>query len=214
MFIFFVFLITRMTIAARKQREKQEMRRMILDAAKEIFLVKGFKSTSIRNIAERIEYSPGTIYLYFKDKDEIFHALHEEGFAKMLGMMQPLQHVADPVERLIAMGKVYMDFAYKNKGLYDLMFIMEAPINAELDREKWEMGNRTLNFLKQVLAECQEKGHFKGMNIEYLSFMIWSSLHGMCALYCRNRCQAFEHQKETELLRNGMEYFTQLLVKD
>jgi AcrR family transcriptional regulator len=137
-----------MSITERKQREKLEMRRIILDAAKSIFLEKGFGSTSIRNIAEKIEYSPGTIYLYFNDKDEIFHALHEEGFRKMLDMMQPLKHVADPMERLIAMGKVYMEFAYSNKELYDLMFIMEAPINAEQDREKWEMGNRTLNFLK------------------------------------------------------------------
>jgi hypothetical protein len=111
------------------------------------------------------------------------------------------------------MGKVYMEFAYSNKELYDLMFIMEAPINAEQDREKWEMGNLTLNFLKEVLTECQVKGHFTGMNIEYLSFTIWSSLHGMCALYCRNRCQAYEHEKETELLRNGIEYFTSMLLK-
>ena len=202
-----------MSITERRQREKLEMRRIILDAAKAIFLEKGFGSTSVRNIAEKIEYSPGTIYLYFSDKDEIFHALHEEGFRKMLDMMQPLKHVADPVERLIAMGKVYMEFAFSNKELYDLMFIMEAPINAEQDREKWEMGNRTLNFLKEVLTECQGKGHFKGMNIEYLSFTIWSSLHGMCALYCRNRCQAYEHETETELLRNGIEYFIKMLLK-
>lgn len=82
------------------------MRRIILDAAKSIFLEKGFGSTSIRNIAEKIEYSPGTIYLYFSDKDEIFHELHEDGFRKMLDMMQPLKHVADPMQRLIAMGKV------------------------------------------------------------------------------------------------------------
>jgi AcrR family transcriptional regulator len=202
-----------MTIDARKQREKLEMRRLILDAAKDIFLEKGFHNTSIRNIAEKIEYSPGTIYLYYKDKDDIFHALHEEGFGKMLGMMQPLLHVADPMERLIAMGKVYMEFALKNKELYDLMFIMEAPINAKLNREKWEMGDRTLNFLKEVLTDCQQKGHFKDMNIDYLSFMIWSSLHGMCALFCRNRCQAYEHQQEMELLRNGMDYFITLLKR-
>jgi len=82
-----------MSIIERKKREKEEMRRTILDAAKEIFLEKGFRSASIRNIAEKIEYSPGTIYLYFDDKDAIFHALHEDGFQRMLAMMQPLQHV-------------------------------------------------------------------------------------------------------------------------
>jgi AcrR family transcriptional regulator len=202
-----------MTIAARKQREKEEMRRLILDAAKSIFLEKGFHSTSLRNIAEKIQYSPGTIYLYFKDKDEIFHALHEEGFAKMLQMMAPLQHVQDPMQRLIAMGRVYMNFAWENKDLYDLMFIMEAPINAEKDRAKWNMGNRTLDQLKQILRECQQAGHFQQMDPEYLSFMIWSSLHGMCALYCRNRCHAYEHTSDQELLRQGMDYFISIIQK-
>jgi AcrR family transcriptional regulator len=202
-----------MTIATRKQREKLEMRRAVLEAAKEIFLEKGFYSASIRNIAEKIEYSPGTIYLYFKDKNDIFHALHEEGFTKLLGMMQPLQHVANPMERLIAMGKVYMEFAYTNKDLYDLMFIMEAPIHAEIDRDKWEMGDKTLNFLKLVLVDCQKMGHFQDKNIDYLSFMIWSSLHGMCALYCRKRCLAYEHQQEITLLNNGMDYFLEMILK-
>lgn len=79
-----------MTIAARKQREKEEMRALILDAARKIFLEKGYEHTSIRNIAEKIEYSPGTIYLYFKEKDEIFHALHEEGFRRLLERCSPL----------------------------------------------------------------------------------------------------------------------------
>jgi AcrR family transcriptional regulator len=202
-----------MPIAERKQRDKEEMRRMILDAAKSIFLEKGFHSTSLRNIAEKIEYSPGTIYLYFKDKDEIFHALHEQGFRKMLEKMAPLQHVTDPMERLIAMGRVYMEFAYENKDLYDLMFIMEAPINSERDHEKWEMGNRTLNALKDVLRECQQHGHFQGMNVEYLSFTIWSAMHGMCALYCRGRCQAYENEKDTDLLKYGLQNFIALVQR-
>jgi len=123
-----------MTIATRKQREKEEMRQLILEAAKKIFLEKGYEQASIRNIAEVIEYSPGTIYLYFKEKDEIFHELHEQGFRKLVEYMAPLQFVADPFERLKAMGKVYMDFAIKNKDFYDLMFIMQAPMNFEEKR--------------------------------------------------------------------------------
>jgi AcrR family transcriptional regulator len=202
-----------MTISARKHREKEAMRRLILDAAKSIFLEKGFHSTSLRNIAEKIEYSPGTIYLYFKDKDEIFHALHEEGFAKMLQMMAPLQHVQDPMQRLIAMGRVYMNFAWENKDLYDLMFIMEAPINSEKDRDKWVMGNQTLEQLKQILTQCKQAGYFKDMDPEYLSFLIWSALHGMCALYCRNRCHAYEHAQEKDLLRTGMDYFIKIIER-
>ena len=106
-----------MTIAERRFREKEDMRSLILDAARKVFLEKGYSQTSIRNIAEEMEYSPGTIYLYFKDKDEVFHALHEEGFRRMLEKMQPLEHVPDPFERLRAMGRVYLEFARNNRKL-------------------------------------------------------------------------------------------------
>jgi AcrR family transcriptional regulator len=202
-----------MTIATRKQREKEEMRQLILEAAKKIFLEKGYEQASIRNIAEEIEYSPGTIYLYFKEKDEIFHELHEQGFRKLVEYMSPLQFVADPFERLKAMGRVYMDFAMNNKDFYDLMFIMQAPMNFEETPGCWEMGENALNGLKDVLRDCQSAGRFAGKDIEYLSFMIWSSMHGMCALYCRDRCDAYENIDPLDLVNNGFKLFIEMLEK-
>jgi AcrR family transcriptional regulator len=204
-----------MTIANRKQREKEEMRMLILDAARKIFLDKGYYEASIRNIAELIEYSPGTIYLYFKDKDEIFHSLHEEGFRRLLEKMQPLAHVANPFERLKAIGAVYLDFAQHNKDFYDLMFIMQSPIDSEKDQDKWMMGHQTLEFLKNVLRQCQEIGHFKGMDINFLSFTIWSAMHGMSALFCRDRCKAYheENLEPAELIDMGYKYFLTMLEK-
>ena len=61
-----------MGIPDRKEREKQELRDLILKEARALFLEEGFEKTSLRKIAERIEYSPTTIYLYFKDKNEQF----------------------------------------------------------------------------------------------------------------------------------------------
>jgi AcrR family transcriptional regulator len=202
-----------MTIATRKQREKGEMRQLILEAAKKIFLEKGFEQASIRNIAEEIEYSPGTIYLYFKEKDEIFHALHQEGFKKLLEYMAPLQFVTEPFERLKAMGRVYMDFAMNNKDFYDLMFIMQAPMNFEV-AACWEMGDTALEGLKDVLRDCQKAGRFVGKDVEYLSFMIWSAMHGMCALYCRERCNAYENMNPLDLINNGFKLFVEMLEKD
>ena len=55
-----------MGINERKERDRQDLRKSIMDAAREVFLEKGFEQTSIRAIAQKIEYSPTTIYLYFK----------------------------------------------------------------------------------------------------------------------------------------------------
>ena len=73
-----------MGILERKEREREDMRRLILNAARELFLEQGYEKTSIRNIADVIEYSPATIYLYYKDKNELFFALHEEAFLKLM----------------------------------------------------------------------------------------------------------------------------------
>ncbi len=202
-----------MTIATRKQREKEEMRHLILEAAKKIFLEKGYEHASIRNIAEAIDYSPGTIYLYFKEKDEIFHALHQEGFRKLVEYMSPLQFVTDPFERLKAMGSVYIDFAMNNKDFYDLMFIMQAPMDFEENDDCWEVGHAALDHLKNVLHDCQSAGRFVGKDIEYLSFMIWSSMHGLCALYCRERCNAYENIDALDLVNNGYKLFIEMLEK-
>ena len=185
-----------------------------MDAARQIFLEKGYELTSIRAIAERIEYSPGTIYLYFKDKDEIFHLLHEEGFRRMLEKMSVLAHVADPFERLKAMGRLYMQFAQDNSDFYNLMFIMPKPFEHEKDQDKWQMGYTTLNFLKTVLRECQETGHFKGRDVEYLSFVIWSAMHGMCALMITNRCMAYPDMDPVDLMDNGYKTFVSMMEKD
>lgn len=195
----------------RKQRDKSEMRQAILDVARMLFLEKGYELTSMRNIAEQVGCSPGTLYLYFKDKDEIFYALHQEGFSKLSGMMAPLRFVEDPFERLKALGHVYMEFALTNKDLYDLMFILQAPMNNE-DNEAWEEGQKALSFLKSVLHDCQAKGMFRDMDIEHLSFFIWSTMHGMCALFCRNRCQAYKDHEPLELLEQGYHIFQKILT--
>jgi AcrR family transcriptional regulator len=189
-----------MTIATRKERQKEELRGKILEAAKNLFMQRGFEETSIRNIAERIEYSPTTIYLYFKDKDEICHALHQEGFTLLNQYLRALVDVEDPFERLKAISKSYVRFASENKEFYELMFIMKSPMNS-IKKEKgdWEEGDRAFGFLVNTIEQCISKGYFQGMNAEILAFTCWSMVHGICSLEICDRCRhvvSEENQKD------------------
>jgi AcrR family transcriptional regulator len=193
-----------MTITKRKERQKEELRGKILLAAKELFMAKGFEDTSIRNIAERIEYSPTTIYLYFKDKDEIFLALHNEGFTLLNQYFKPLAHVADPFERLKAIGKAYIAFAQENGEFYDLMFIIRSPMNSlDKDHCNWEEGNRAFGFLMNTITECIGKGYFSGMNPEILAFTVWSIVHGIASLEIRDRCSVISEPNRKDLAENA-----------
>ena len=65
-----------MGIEERKEREKEQRRQQIMDAAKKVFASNGFGGATIDSIAEEAELSPATIYLYFKNKDELFASLN------------------------------------------------------------------------------------------------------------------------------------------
>ena len=197
----------------RKLKEKEELRELILKAAREIFLEKGYDNTSIRNIADRIEYSPGTIYLYFKDKDSIFHALQTEGFQLMSKQMRVLQSVADPFERLTAMGRIYLSFANEYPDYYDLMFVIRAPMNVLEDEECWNEGQGSFNMLVNVVTDCFRVGRFKDHDPEELAYVIWSTVHGMATIAIRGRCRVISDEKRDNIDKMGFEAFNLLLSK-
>jgi len=191
-----------MTIAKRKERQKEELRGKILEAAKALFIERGFEDTSIRTIAEKIEYSPTTIYLYFKDKDDIFYALHQEGFVLLNQYLRALQNVQDPFERLKAICKAYISFALENREFYDLMFISRSPMNAltkDKDDEKWVEGNKAFGALIGTVTECIQRCYFTRMDPEVLSFTLWSMVHGICSLEIRGRCTVISEANQENL---------------
>ena|GEM_PF-417524 len=115
-----------MGIAERKNRQRQALRERILDAARHIVMREGFAALSMRKIADAIEYSPATLYLHFASRDEIARALCEEGYAQLLETFEPFARVADPAERLKAIGRAYVAFGVEHPQTYRLIF-MEDP---------------------------------------------------------------------------------------
>lgn len=201
-----------MSIAERKLEEKQEMHARILNGARRIFLEKGYDQTSMRNIAQEINYSPGSIYFYFKDKSEIFHELHKEGFRLLLNQLKVLETVRDPFERLKASGRVFIEFAQENKDYYNLMFIVEEPVKNSAD-EGFQIAEEAISYMQSMVEQCQQKGRFKDMDTEYFTFLIISVVHGICALFCKNRTMSFVGKTDEQLMENGYESFVALLEK-
>ena len=201
-----------MSIAGRKQEEKLEMHKRILNGARKIFLEKGYEQTSMRTIASEIDYSPGIIYFHFKDKSEIFLELHKEGFRLLISQLKVLDTVADPFERLKAVGRVLIQFAQDNKDYYNLMFILEEPSKAP-QSGGFQIAQEAINYLMDVVKACQKNGRFKDMDTEYFTFMLLSAVHGICALFCKDRTTNFVNKTNEELMKHGYECFVALLEK-
>lgn len=201
-----------MGIIERKERDKLEMRLKILETAQQIFIEEGFEKASIRAIADRIEYSPATIYLYFKDKNELFHAVHEMGFEKLIEeMTDAIEGITNPLEELRARGFAYMKFAFQNPEMYDLMFILNAPMESMKESDLWDCGHRCFLLLCDTIERCIESKSIRINNLYIAAMSIWSFMHGLVSLKIRNRFQKFEGV-ELEVLMNGsVEQMIQLL---
>jgi AcrR family transcriptional regulator len=172
-----------MGVAERKERHREELKKDILVAAKELFTEKGYEATSIRNIAEKIEYSPATVYLYYKDKAEIMHALHSEGFQMLIGYFSEVVNERNAFERLKKLGAAYIKFCLENPDMYNLIFVMKDPMEYVSNcQDEWHEGDRAFDVLLKTVTDCQAVGYFPGIEPYGLSFAIWSTVHGLCTL--------------------------------
>ena len=190
-----------MGIIERKERDKLEMRLKILETAQQIFIEEGFEKASIRAIADRIEYSPATIYLYFKDKNDLFFSVHEMGFDRLLAEMTiAIEGITDPLEELRRRGYAYMKFAFENPEMYDLMFILNAPMDTLKEEENWHSGHKCFMLLCETLQRGIEAKSLKFNQIEVAAMSIWSFMHGLVSLKIRNRFKKFNDQTDINLL--------------
>jgi AcrR family transcriptional regulator len=198
-----------MGIVERKERERQEMRELIQKAALMLFIEKGFDNVSIRNIADRIEYSPTTIYLYFKDKNELLHEIHTQGFTQLAEGFIHVFNEPDSFERFRLIGLAYIKFALENAELYDLMFVQQhADEYLKQHDESWDEGQSAFGILKNIVEDCMKAGYMPMNNIEMFSFYVWGSLHGMIMLQSKERClSVISDESKGSILHNSFELF-------
>src|SRR2546423_12569208 len=110
-----------MNAIARRQKHKAELKTQILMAARQIFVRDGYENFSMRKLAQRIEYSPGSIYLHFKNKEELFDSLVEESFARLLKTLTDMQNGSEeqnPTKELKKGLRAYVDFGLRNTNDY------------------------------------------------------------------------------------------------
>lgn len=202
-----------MGIAERKEREKTEMRDLILQAATELFVERGYDDTSIRTIAEKIEYSPATIYLYFKDKPELFHAMMDHAFSLLIEKFSIVDKTAHPIEQLRQLGQVYMKYALENPALYDLMFIMRKPMDHVACAEDWDCGMQAYHFLYSIIETCMQQELVRFTDAHVGAITVWSHLHGLIALNLRGRFVMIPEEMHAPLIQASVDSLIEIIQK-
>ena len=151
-----------MGIKERQERDREAVRRSILDAARELFVAEGFQNVSIRKIAERIEYSPAAIYGYFPSKDDIFFALAEEGL-RLLGDPDavhddPQLKDAPPLERVRAIFWHLYEFSREQPQYFALMFVDRSVPRISREYERFAFARQMKAHMVEELRACIDAG--------------------------------------------------------
>ena len=170
-----------MGITERRERERQEVRRKILDAARESFAREGYERVTMRGIAEAIEYSPTTIYNHFEDKDDLVKALCQEDFSQLLAAFEGQPPPADPVEWIRQLGRAYARFGLANPNHYRFMF-MTPHYGEGAEPEEVPAGEQTYGLLRAAVDQAVSAGRFRDVPPDAICQVLWAAVHGVTAL--------------------------------
>jgi AcrR family transcriptional regulator len=179
-----------MGVSERRQRDKEKMRRRILDAAREIIIAEGMEGLTIRRIADAVEYAPGTLYLYFESRHAIARELCLEVFQAMHDAIAPVARIKNPQKRFCIFVRKYADFAMTDPEMYRLALMSNKTFSDALLREgsiegEDGPGRKLFALLVKTIAELRDKdtGAFA------LAEMTWVAIHGLVSL--KIACHAY-----------------------
>ncbi len=170
----------------KTEQEKQQLKILIIDAARELFVSKGVEAVSMREIAKRIGYSATSIYSHFADKDALLRAVCDTDFLALASTLKSILQINDPVQRMIELGQGYAHFALQYPNHYRLMF-MTPHKPCKVEESSLEQNNAEQDaymLLKTVVADVHQAGRFRKelTDIDLIAQTIWAGMHGVCAL--------------------------------
>lgn len=149
-----------MGIAERKEREKEQKKNAIIDAAEKVIFTKGLEAATMDEIADVAEFSKGTIYLYFKNKEDLYFAIHARGLQLLRQMFeQAVKSKKTGIDQVLAIGKAYYGYSKKHSDYYKAMVYYDChPVKNESDSVFAEQCNIEGEEVLKLIAVTIQKG--------------------------------------------------------
>jgi AcrR family transcriptional regulator len=173
-----------MSISGRRARHRASLRREILDAASSLFVEEGYRRLTMRRIAERIDYSPTTIYLHFKNKHELLEAVCEETLSQFAATLERLKTTpTSPLTYLRESLRGYVEFGIAHPNQYMVAFGGHDPsVQENRPDSSHSFGGLALGTLQQALKSCADHGDIQATDLDSTAQALWAAVHGLTSL--------------------------------
>ena len=177
---------------ADKGVEDAGLRLLILEKARSLLVADGYRRLSMRRLAREIGYSPTSIYLYFKNKDALFHSLIEVGMDLLRARLEAAFRAAGPdaSAKVAALSRAYLTFAVEEPEYYEIMFALQADHLDRFPRDKYRRARRNLELMIETLKQGAEEGSLNVPDPDLAGAVIWAQLHGAVSLAAARRFDA------------------------
>ncbi len=204
-----------MGIQERKAREKRARQELILHAAQEIFLSKGFEQTTIEDIADKAELSKGALYLYFKSKEDLYVAVFLHGLDKLYQQMNTLRQDFGKIETEILLKKMldtYYNFFYQSpEFIYTTSQVYHGKIQEKVAPSVWEAvigkGKACLDVFSDIIEQGIRDGIFRDVDCLKTASAFWAALTGIMMVVDEEVEPQFINISQKELLDYTFELF-------
>ena len=188
---------------AISEQAKDGLKREIMDAAREMFVSEGFERVSMRKIAEKINYSPTTIYLYFDDKADLLHQICGRTFKQLAQRVVGIwASTNDPIEKLRLGLKAYIQFGLEHPDEYELVFISPLP-SSKKEEFQLSSGGAAFDTLRVSVTECVKAGLLRQREVETIAQVLWTGIHGVTSLLIKHK--GFPFIRQETLIENVLD---------
>ena len=170
----------------RRERRHRETRDEILSAAREVLLERGAADLSLREIARRAGFSPGALYKYFDNKDDLVKALADRAMGTLLEALAAVPGELPPDERAVEIGLAYLEFARHNPEDVAIVTMHESVAVGPHSPEHEQLEQTVLG----VFREGAERGVFRMPtpdDAEFMTYGAWALVQGLATLEQRQR---------------------------
>jgi len=192
-----------MGITERKEREKEQRRNEIIDAAEKVFFEKGINGATMDEVANTAELSKGTLYLYFNNKEDLYYAICMKGLVILNDYI--ITAVSDEMtifENLLEIGRAYVSFAREHAEYFKVMTHFEA-VEYDFTKKENPHLDDVMTFFVQILEKGQKEGNIRGdIPAPLMAHILWTQTTGVLKMLSAKKyhVESFDISEENIML--------------
>ena len=183
----------------------EEKYRMILNAAKQVFAMEGFYNSKVSEIAREAHVADGTIYLYFKNKDDILISLFEEELIRIIKTVKTeLENIDDPRQKLIKFCDNHLTIVEADRALAEVIQVELRQSNKFMREYKNKHFLAYLNIIADIVAQGQQQGVFRDeLKPELCARIIFGSLDELSTYLVTAKRKRFDVHEVATMVGNS-----------